>query len=532
MAHAEKASKLRMIQPHTKHSVARQKSGTVTAWIVICYLAFWLSGSVVANAYVNFAVSKVIGYQYPKVHLLANFYSNNTLVELVEPGQLEIYVNDIKIKNNSWSITPLKKSSESILIMLGIDNGNSVPRNVLDDFVWVVSQLAGKKGKNDAVSVTGIAGNGGREKTLHKETAKIVNTVNSVVAQEDGAKLYDFIVESINSLDKQGSLLKYVVVASGGKDVGSKNTYDDVINLSRKFNIPVTIIGLAEKDDYNKFSALAKLAHLTGGEFTVVRDKNEMIQTYAAYVANFLKQQVMTINLGKQNPSTPVKIEICFKSNTDSKFCKDLVVEAAPGEGALALPKGIAGRDEPAEVPQKASGPASEPAKAEGNNKETKKEDANYAYYFLVAALLIVALAIVAKQIKAYYAARKIKEQFKNKPDVSGRMSNNNFETIVDPGGTISYLLEIPSENKEIKLFKDSLAIGSIDSNDIVIKDKFVSRKHAMLKFVDNQWTVLDLNSTNGVYVNDAKVNKSQPLHHNDNIKIGNTIIRFYLKNS
>jgi hypothetical protein len=483
-----------------------------------------------SNAYVSFTMGKVIVARHPKIYLLGNFLSNNALMENVDPANLEISANGTLVRN--WSIAPLKKSAEPIAIMLGIDNGRHVPKTILDDFVWVVSQLANKKGKSDAVGITTLGGSEGFSANLYRDTNRIVTAVNAIKKSNEGPRLYDAMMDSLNHLANNDALLKYVVIASSGKDEGSKSTYDEVINLSRKSGIPITIIGLSEKDDFNRFGPLSKLAHLTGGEFTVVRDRSEMIQSYAAYVSTFLKQQLITINLEQNAATGPTKIEICYKSAVDGKLCKETIT-SPPYSGVDDLPsKELAGREPPKEAEVTPPVPAVEAGKKEAGTREEKKAEVNYAYYYLLAAMLIVVLAIAAKKIRSKFAARKIKEQFKSKPDISGRMSNNSLETIVDPGETISYLLEIPSENKEIKLFKDSLAIGSIEGNDIIIKDKFVSRKHAVLKFADNEWSVIDLNSTNGVFVNSGRVNKNQRLQHNDSIKIGNTVINFYLKNS
>jgi eukaryotic-like serine/threonine-protein kinase len=58
-----------------------------------------------------------------------------------------------------------------------------------------------------------------------------------------------------------------------------------------------------------------------------------------------------------------------------------------------------------------------------------------------------------------------------------------------------------------------------------------VSRRHSRLLHQDNQWTIEDLESTNGTFVNGAKVTPHQqvPLRNNDLIRCGHIELRFML---
>lgn len=53
-----------------------------------------------------------------------------------------------------------------------------------------------------------------------------------------------------------------------------------------------------------------------------------------------------------------------------------------------------------------------------------------------------------------------------------------------------------------------------------------MSSEHARLVYSDDAWRVINLLSTNGVYVNDQKV-FSQRLHDGDEIRLGRARLRF-----
>ncbi len=65
------------------------------------------------------------------------------------------------------------------------------------------------------------------------------------------------------------------------------------------------------------------------------------------------------------------------------------------------------------------------------------------------------------------------------------------------------------------------------ESSDIVLPDPAVSRRHAELCFGGGRWTVRDLGSSNGTFVNEQKVAEQLELRHNDQIRCGTTVLLF-----
>lgn len=91
-------------------------------------------------------------------------------------------------------------------------------------------------------------------------------------------------------------------------------------------------------------------------------------------------------------------------------------------------------------------------------------------------------------------------------------------------------LLISANTTKQIKLRKPETSVGRASGNDIVIRHERVSRFHAML-VVDGPFvTIKDLASSNGVYVNDIKV-ETQHLVDGDSISIGGCRMRFLAGN-
>mgnify|MGYP000874401954 CR=1 FL=1 len=87
--------------------------------------------------------------------------------------------------------------------------------------------------------------------------------------------------------------------------------------------------------------------------------------------------------------------------------------------------------------------------------------------------------------------------------------------------------LDSPEVGCRYDLVGDELIIGRSSDADIQVDRDSVSRRHARLARVEGGWSISDLQSTNGTYVNNEQV-REQPLVDGDYLKIGNTIFRYF----
>lgn len=71
------------------------------------------------------------------------------------------------------------------------------------------------------------------------------------------------------------------------------------------------------------------------------------------------------------------------------------------------------------------------------------------------------------------------------------------------------------------------ITIGrSTENNDIVVNDEKVSRNHLQMVMDDNgNYSVVDLGSTNGTYVNGRRISGEVRLQPNDEVRIGQTVL-------
>ena len=90
--------------------------------------------------------------------------------------------------------------------------------------------------------------------------------------------------------------------------------------------------------------------------------------------------------------------------------------------------------------------------------------------------------------------------------------------------GRLVVIVEDGSEGRSFSLADGQLDIGRTDGDIVLDDDHYVSPRHARLRFLDNQWILRDLDSTNHVYL---RIRKPQPLKDGDLLLLGLEVLQF-----
>ncbi len=98
-------------------------------------------------------------------------------------------------------------------------------------------------------------------------------------------------------------------------------------------------------------------------------------------------------------------------------------------------------------------------------------------------------------------------------------------EPIAASGGPATRLVIVsgPKEGLELTLPEEPLTIGRSSESGLVIRDDYTSTHHARLMLWDGNWVVQDLDSTNGTFLDGARVTLPTPVPLNTPIRIGTT---------
>ncbi len=102
-----------------------------------------------------------------------------------------------------------------------------------------------------------------------------------------------------------------------------------------------------------------------------------------------------------------------------------------------------------------------------------------------------------------------------------GTSLENSYLKVVNRLDSLSFKMQ------EYYLLGGSVTLGRSSKNDIVIKDKFVSKNHLNITERNGNFYLEDLNSANGTYLNGEKVDAGTLIELQNGDKIGVGFIQF-----
>ena len=106
----------------------------------------------------------------------------------------------------------------------------------------------------------------------------------------------------------------------------------------------------------------------------------------------------------------------------------------------------------------------------------------------------------------------------------SNRTTRRDRAQKAQPGGI--EILDGPLAGATMAFSGADIVIGRAPDCTIVLIDDYVSSKHTRLRRVDNVWFVEDLGSTNGTWVNRARITNATPLSVGMVINVGRTPVK------
>ena len=87
-------------------------------------------------------------------------------------------------------------------------------------------------------------------------------------------------------------------------------------------------------------------------------------------------------------------------------------------------------------------------------------------------------------------------------------------------------LTEKGGETKQLSFEKDEVTVGRVQGNDIVLPKGNVSKRHCRVMLQGGKFSVEDLKSTNGTYINGRKIGEVTAVGGTDKIYVGDFVIR------
>lgn len=337
---------------------------------------------------------------------------------------------------------------------------------------------------------------------------------------------YKLAIQAIEKLVDRPAQRKVVVILSDGKFEDTAFQHADVVKAASESNVRICGIGLAANEDQSKhLQVLERLANDTKGLYVQAAYGTWAIPLgFVDRFFNFLEGGGMvTIDVAALESGKAHQIELEIKDGQDAfrkvgfevELVGDVKKEGEKSEKSEGKEKDDAEKKPIPEKPgdggeKPKADPGAEGVKDPGAVAEEPAQSPVLWYVIGGVLALIVLLGVIAALIPRKKALQ------------SAPGGSPNFT----PPIAFLEMLDAQSTRHAIRI--SNVRIGRGRDNDLVLQNDSVSSNHCVLKQSrDGVWTVVDLKSGNGVFVNDQRVEEAI-LREGDMIELGEVKMRFY----
>ena len=344
---------------------------------------------------------------------------------------------------------------------------------------------------------------------------EILKSLEKLHAIGKTTELYRSVLSAIHVLDKVKADRKIIYLFSDGLAEDKAYYHSDVVKAAREAGIVITSMGYPRSVSQSVgLQTIRRLSEETGGVFIQSDNHFDIKDTK-------LKSLFDGIDNGGEFDIDISKL-LLLEPGSDQSV--NLVIGTGTGKYQVRIPFSVPVTE--TEKPKVEQQPASavavkkEPARSVQviTGKSTPvKPMIPWFWYGIPAILVIVLIAVLAVLLVITF------KQDRKKP-ASGSGASQ-FKPY-------AYLVVQDETKKRYAITRTTWRIGRGRDNEMTLNDSSVSRRHAEIhREKGDIFTLYDLDSLNGVYVNNNKVSKVI-LHEGDIIEIGDLNFRFTLLSS
>ena len=409
---------------------------------------------------------------------------------------------------------PGKDSITAVLFL--VDTSDPARQNVIDKNIKHINKLLSSSREYHRFGLASFDKKLRLEAPIGSDSSVINNAANDLKATGSTTELYRNMLEAITLFRDVDAERKSIFLFSDGLAEDKAYFHNDVINAAKKAGIIITSIGYPRSVPQSvSLQTLRRLSEETGGIY-IEADNQFNIP------ADFLNQPFTSLDNGGEF-NVPLQNIIDNKVNDETSirigFETDIGTAILPVsikfnsipviQTQTTIIERISASDESNKLAITSAAPpiqiVTQPLKK--NTFET------WLWYVIPVALLVLMVLTVATFFMMLRRQNKNQGATINFPEVK----------------PYAFLVTQDETKARHPITRTTCRLGRSKNNEITLRDTSVSRRHAEIhRDKGDEFTLIDLNSLNGVFVNSEKIGRYK-LKEGDIIEIGDVNLRFTL---
>lgn len=371
------------------------------------------------------------------------------------------------------SITSYPSTDQSTAILFLIDSSdptrrNTVEKRIVGDIFEMITSFGSPRKSHLKIGLATFDTDLKVISPIGNDEANTFNALSKVKAEGQATEFYKSILDAVTLLSKIEATRKGLIIFSDGKDEDRAYKNEDVLKAAKAADVVILGIGYAEKPiDIPFLQNLKRLSEETFGQFYDA-SKKQSIEQLLKNPLNFIEQGGRVIlNTSSFYGKKVISFELGLKNGQTIEINTEV------------------------ELPD--------------TRTITKR-----VIDFLFAYWLYLFLGVVVLGILSFLVLKKMKQS---------------KSLIIEYG----YLTEPNGNGSKYIINKTAVRIGRSNDNDINLLNDSISLHHAEIhRRRDGTFYIVDLGSTNGIYVNSKKISQGE-INSGDEIELGEVRLNFYL---
>ncbi len=410
---------------------------------------------------------------------------------------------------------PDKDSITAVLLM--VDTSDPARQNVIDTNKEHIRKILSSSREYHRFGLASFDKELRLDAPIGSDSTVINNAANNLKATGSTTELYRNMLEAITLFRDVDAERKSIFLFSDGLAEDKAYFHNDVIEAAKNAGIIITSIGYPRSVLQSvSLQTLRRLSEETGGIYIEADNQFNV-------PADFLKQPFTSLDNGGDF-NVPLHKIIDNKVNDET----NIRLQFETDMGTTILPVSVKFNAVPVvhtqtTIIEKLSTPDESNKQAMTSpavpiqiitqaSKSNKFE--TWLWYVIPAALFVLMALTVATFVMMLKRQNKMQGN-----------SMLNFPEVKPYG----FLITQDETKARYPITRTTCRIGRSKNNEITLRDSSVSRRHAEIhRDQGDEFTLIDLNSLNGVFVNDEKVGRYK-MKEGDIVEIGDVNLRFTL---
>ena len=387
----------------------------------------------------------------------------------VKDVSLKVASQPLQIEQKNLAGYPVTGQSTAILLLVDISDPKR-KNTVENKNVAIINEMLAAQKPYEKIGIAVFDSNLEVLVPISADQAATKEAVKNIKASGQATEFYKNILSAIEILKKTDATRKGLVILSDGKDEDKAYTSQDVISAAKAAGVVILSLGYLEKPtDSPYLQNLQRLADDTYGVYYNATDSK--------FPADFATQPFSFVEKGG-------RVSFPFGENVDKQ---SVIITLGTKAG-----KGL-------DLVTEVDFP---------DNRSTFQKVVDFCKFNWIQLLIGLTVFILL----AVFVFLFIRQRKRNRP----------VKVVY------AHLDEIDGMDTRHELTKTASTIGRSIDNDVQLSNDSISAHHAEIhRRREGDFYIVDLASSNGVYVNGSRVNQIE-LHNGDLIELGEVRLHFY----